>query len=137
MQLDISLGSGQLSARILYLGKINSLLLKRVWQRNAVLVSESTRFLQVEISRGCRRTNKTYSKTRTFLVGPINQPHRDQWFPVGFGFDPPQDLQARQCVQRTVKPATVRHGIDVSTYEQRFLRLTKQRHPEIARFVAL
>ena len=37
----------------------------------------------------------------------------------------------------TVEPAAVRHGIDVAADEQRFLGFAAQRHPEIARFVAL
>src|SRR5262245_40472391 len=98
MQLDISRGVDKLTARILYLGEINSLPLERLWQRNDVLVLKAARFLQVEISRAGGGTEKAFPEARPFLVGPIHQADRDRRLSVGFGLDPTQDLQAGQRV---------------------------------------
>jgi hypothetical protein len=117
--------------------EVDLALLQRFRQRDAVFIFERTRYIQVEISRARGRTEKALPETRAFFIGPIDQPHRDRRPAAILSVNAPQDFKSRERVQTTIEPSAVRHGIDMATDEECFLRFTTQRRPKISRLVVV
>ena len=51
--------------------------------------------------------------------------------------DATENLNAREGVQTTIEPASVRDRIEMSADEQRFLRFTDYSCPKVSRFVGM
>ena len=86
-------------------------------------------------ARGCARAEEPAAEARAFLVGPVDEPHRDRRLAL-LG-DPTQHLDAGDDVQASVEPAAVRHRVDVAADEDGALRVAAEREPLVPRLVDL
>ena len=121
MQLDVGRGMFELFARIFHLLEIDSVFLYRIDQMNPILIFQITRLVHVELARARRRPKKTFPKSCTFFIGPIDQPHCYRRVALVLGMNTSKKLNAGESIQTTIKPTAIGHRIDMSANEQRLV----------------
>src|SRR4249920_1803190 len=115
--LDVELEIGgrrfELIARFEGVVEIDSVTGERVRQRDAVPVGQLTQLVLIRHRAcGCARAEEAPAETRSLLVSPIYEADRDRRRAVFR--DPAQYVDARQDIQTTIEPASIRDGVDVA-----------------------
>ena len=128
MKLEVGGGILELALRLESGIEIDVEARDRVGQRDAVGVLALSQLLLVGHRAGGRRgPEQRAAKASALLVGPVDEP--DRYRRLSFVGDPPQHLDAGHHVQRSVEPAAVRDGVDMSADQQRALGVARQREP--------
>jgi hypothetical protein len=73
-----------------------------VLQSNSLAIGTNTVDVDGVRTRKCRRPKEAPAKTRTFLIGPIDQPNRDRWPAMKFLTETPQHLKTGKNTQAPV-----------------------------------
>ena len=130
MQLEVGRRVAELLARLQHRVQLDAVWPRRVFERDAVMIGERAHLVGHQGAGSRARSEQAAPKARALFVAPVHQPHRDRR--RAFGRNAPQHLQRREHVQRTVQPPAVGHGVDMPADQQRGVRVTLQRCPQVA-----
>ena len=103
-----------------------------ILQFHAVAVAAAAVGFDGMRSRECRRAQQAAAKTRAFFIGPIDETNGNWRTSVKFGSNPAQHFEAREFIQCTVKPPTVRNRVEMPADQQRLFGFARQRHPAVS-----
>src|SRR4051794_17970025 len=96
VQLEISGGIFQLTARLERAIEIDAVCFHRIDELHAIAIDEVAHLVRHERAGDRAGAEQTAAETRALLIGPIDQPYRDRR--RAFTGDSPQHLQAREHV---------------------------------------